>query len=604
MIDREILLKVKKPARYAGGEANMVVKDKPSIDLSVCFCFPDTYEIGMSHLGLQILYGLMNSLPYVWCERAFAPWADMEELLRRRRMPLSALESGDSLARFDVLAFTLQYELTYTNVLNMLDLAGIPVRADERGDEHPLVIAGGPCAANPEPLADFIDLFVIGDGEEVTVELMELFRDMKGAPRRELLKAASKIKGVYVPSLYEISYFEDGRVKEATPLENAPNIIEKRVVTDLDSVFFPDKPLVPNTEIVHERVMLELFRGCIRGCRFCQAGYATRPVRSRSPQKLIGQGIAACKNTGYEDVALTSLSSSDYRPLRELCDGLLDYCEPKRIGLSLPSLRADSFSTELMERVQKVRKSGLTFAPEAGSARLRDVINKNLTEKDLLSACAAAFSGGWNGVKLYFMLGLPTETDQDALEIAELCSKVYQKWRQTVPDRARGVRITASSSFFVPKPHTPFQWEPQDTREEFQRKAALVKGAMRRQITYNWHDPDGSVLEGALARGDRRVGAAIENAWRQGARLDGWGEFLKFGVWRDAFESAGLDMAFYAHRRRELDETLPWSHISLGVNPEHLKEENRRAHMGVPTPDCRTACAGCGANLLGGECGG
>lgn len=602
MIEKDILLNVRKPARYAGGEANMVVKDKLSVDLRVCFCFPDTYEIGMSHLGLQILYGLMNSLPYVWCERAFAPWTDMEELLRRRRLPLCALESGDSLAEFDVLAFTLQYELTYTNILNMLDLAGIPVRAAERGEEHPLVMAGGPCASNPEPLCDFIDLFVVGDGEEVTVELMELFRDMKGTSRKELLKAASRLGGVYVPSLYEVEYFEDGRVREIIPAEGAPKAIEKRVVTKLDSAYFPDKPLVPNTEIVHERVMLELFRGCIRGCRFCQAGYATRPVRSRNPGRLIEQGIAACKSTGYQDVALTSLSSSDYGPLHELCDGLLEYCEPRRIGLSLPSLRADSFSTGLMERVQKVRKSGLTFAPEAGSARLRDVINKNLTEKDLLEACATAFAGGWNGVKLYFMLGLPTETDEDALAIAELCSKVYQKWRQTVADRARGVRITASSSFFVPKPHTPFQWEPQDTKEQFERKAALVKAAMRKQVTYNWHEPDASVLEGALARGDRRIGAVIERAWRSGARLDGWGEMFRFGVWKDAFDSEGLDMAFYTTRRRGLDEVLPWSHISLGVSMEHLKSENLKAHRGEPTPDCRTACAGCGASSFGGEC--
>ncbi len=596
------MLKVRKPARYVGGEVNMVVKDKQAVNVRVAFCFPDTYEIGMSHLGLRILYGLMNEIPDVWCERAFMPWVDMESLLREHKEALPALESGDGLQAFDVLAFTLQYELSYTNVLAMLDLAGIPLRADRRTREHPLVIAGGPCTANPEPMADFIDLFVVGDGEEVMVELIDLIREMKDAPRAELLRAAAGLEGCYVPSLYHVAYHEDATVREITPEPGAPAVVHKRVVRDLDAAYFPDKPLVPNTEIVHERVMLELFRGCIRGCRFCQAGYATRPVRARSVDTLVKQGVENCKNSGYEEIALTSLSTSDFFGLERLCDELLTYCEPRRIGLSLPSLRADSFSTDLMERVQKVRKSGLTFAPEAGTARLRDVINKNLTQDDLMRACKAAFEGGWSGVKLYFMLGLPTETPEDVLGIAELCSEVYQLWRRTVPDRGRGVRITASASCFVPKPHTPFQWEAQETVEAFEQKVAGLKGAMRKQVSYNWHEPETSVLEGAMARGDRRLGAVIERAYRLGARLDGWHEMFKPELWRQAFAEEGLDQAFYAHRKRSFDEVLPWSHISLGVSARHLRRECERAYAEQSTPNCRESCSGCGAAPEGEVC--
>lgn len=573
------------------------MKDLRDVDFRVVFCFPDTYEIGMSHLGLQILYGCMNEKPWMWCERAFAPWTDMEALLRERAAPLTALESGDALNAFDVVAFTLQYELCYTNILNMLELGGLPVRGKDRGEAFPLVIAGGPCALNPEPLAEFIDLFVVGDGEEVILELTALLREHKrlGTDKPAVLRAAAQLEGVYVPSLYEPSYNADGTMADLTPREGAPAVVKRRVLRDLDAAYFPQNPIVPNTEVVHERVMLELFRGCIRGCRFCQAGHATRPVRARSVGTLTGQALESLCNTGFEELSLTSLSTSDYPYLEELCDALLEYCEVRRVGLSLPSLRADSFSRALMERVQKVRKSGLTFAPEAGTARLRDVINKNLTEEDLMNACAAAFSGGWTGVKLYFMLGLPTETDEDVTAIAELAHRVFLLWRRTTEDRTRGVRISASASLFVPKPHTPFQWAPMVAREEFKRRIGLLKASCRKQITLNWHEPETSYWEAVLARGDRRVGEALYYAWSGGARLDGWSEHFRPEVWHAAFEKAGLDPDFYALRERGETERLPWDHIETGVSRRHLWREYEKARAGETTPDCRTACAGCGA---------
>ena len=602
-----ILSRVQKPARYTGGEYNAVVKDRRSVDKRVALCFPDTYEIGMSNLGVRILYGLMNEQEGVWCERVFAPWGDMEAEMRREGLSLYGLESGDPISGFDVIGFSLGYELAYTNVLNMLDLAGLPLRTADRGEESPLIIAGGTCAYNSEPLAPFIDIFCLGEGEDVLLELLELYRRARneGWRRRELLVAAARIPGLYVPSLYEVTYGEDGVVTAVTPTEGAPSVVTKRIVQDFEHSYFPTKTIVPSTEIVHDRVMLEVFRGCIRGCRFCQAGYAYRPVRPRSPQRLLEQGIAACRDSGYQEMTLSSLSTSDYRPLEGLCDGLLDWCEPHKVSLSLPSLRADNFSMGLMERLQHVRKSGLTFAPEAGTQRLRDAINKNVTEEDLLTSCRTAFSGGWSSVKLYFMLGLPTETDEDVLGIAELARKVLQVWRDVTPNRRRGCRITVSTACFVPKPHTAFQWEPQVEREEYLRRVKLLRDNMReKSITYHWHDPETSFLEAVFSRGDRRLADAIEAAWRDGAKFDSWSEYFSLERWLKALAACGLDPAFYANRTRSRDEVLPWSCVSTGVRTEFLWRERELAYQARITPDCRKQCTGCGADKLytGGIC--
>ena len=602
-----ILSRVQKPARYTGGEYNAVVKDRRSVDTRVALCFPDTYEIGMSNLGVRILYGLMNEQEGVWCERVFAPWGDMEAEMRREGLSLYGLESGDPISGFDVIGFSLGYELAYTNVLNMLDLAGLPLRTADRGEESPLIIAGGTCAYNSEPLAPFIDIFCLGEGEDVLLELLELYRRARneGWRRRELLVAAARIPGLYVPSLYEVTYGEDGVVTAVTPTEDAPSVVTKRIVQDFEHSYFPTKTIVPSTEIVHDRVMLEVFRGCIRGCRFCQAGYAYRPVRPRSPQRLLEQGIAACRDSGYQGMTLSSLSTSDYRPLEGLCDGLLDWCEPHKVSLSLPSLRADNFSMGLMERLQHVRKSGLTFAPEAGTQRLRDAINKNVTEEDLLTSCRTAFSGGGSSVKLYFMLGLPTETDEDVLGIAELARKVLQVWRDVTPNRRRGCRITVSTACFVPKPHTAFQWEPQVEREEYLRRVKLLRDNMReKSITYHWHDPETSFLEAVFSRGDRRLADAIEAAWRDGAKFDSWSEYFSLERWLKALAACGLDPAFYANRTRSRDEVLPWSCVSTGVRTEFLWRERELAYQAKITPDCRKQCTGCGADKLytGGVC--
>ena len=602
-----ILPRVQKPARYTGGEYNAVVKDRDRVDTRVALCFPDTYEIGMSNLGVRILYGVMNQLEGVWCERVFAPWGDMEEELRRAGLPLYGLESGDAISDFDIVGFSLGYEMAYTNVLNMLDLAQIPLRSEQREGLSPLIIAGGTCAFNPEPLAPFIDIFSLGEGEDVTVELIELYRKAKEEcwTKSELLLAAARIPGLYVPSLYDVTYHDDGTVAAITPREGAPAVVTKRIVQDLNRSYFPVKTIVPSTEIVHDRVMLEVFRGCIRGCRFCQAGYAYRPVRAKDPELLIRQGIEACRDSGYQEMTLSSLSTSDYRHLERLCDGLLDYCEPNGISLSLPSLRADNFSMGLMERLQRVRKSGLTFAPEAGTQRLRDAINKNVTEEEILTSCRTAFSGGWSGVKLYFMLGLPTETDEDVLGIADLAEKVYQTWRAVTPNPRRGVRITVSTACFVPKPHTAFQWEPQVDMDEYRRRVKLLRDNMRgRSIHYSWHDPDTSFLEAVLARGDRRLADVIEGAWRGGAKMDAWSEYFNLSRWLEAFEARGVDPAFYANRPRARDEVLPWSVTSTGVSPSFLWRERERAYEARITPDCRKQCTGCGADKLypGGKC--
>ena len=604
MIDAKlerILLRVQKPARYTGGEYNEIIKDKANVDVRFAMCFPDTYEIGMSNLGLRILYGSMNEAEGVWCERAFAPWGDMEEEMRKADIPLYALESGDCLKKFDFVGFSLGYEMAYTNVLNMLDLAHIPLHSDQRGEDDPIIVAGGTCVYNGEPLADFIDIFSLGEGEDVTLEMIDLYRKGKqeGWSRAEFLQNAAQVPGLYVPSLYEVTYHEDGTVQSITPTHGAPERIRKRIVADLDKSYFPVKTIIPSTDIVHDRVMLEVFRGCIRGCRFCQAGYCYRPVRPRSVDLLVKQGIESCKDSGYQEMTLSSLSTSDYRPLTELCDGLLEYCDPRNININLPSLRADGFSMSIMQRLQRVRKTSITFAPEAGTQRMRDTINKNVKEEDLLQSCRTAFEGGCNAVKLYFMLGLPTETDEDVIGIARLAEKVYWTWKSYAVNKSRGLRITVSTSFFVPKPFTPFQWEAQITREEYHRRVDLLRNSIKnKSIQYNWHEMETSYIEAVLARGDRRLGKLLETVWRKGARLDSWSEYFDFERWMEAFAETGIDPDFYALRERSKDELLPWSMIDIGVHPAYLWREREQAYRSVITPDCRVKCMGCGANCL------
>ena len=596
-----ILPKVQKPARYTGGEYNQILKDKSTVDLRVAFCFPDTYEIGMSNLGMKILYQTMNSLPYVWCERVFAPWSDMFDEMKRASIPLYALESGDALDRFDVLAFSVGYEMAYTTVLDMLDMAGLPVRSSDRPDLLPLVFMGGSAGVNPEPMAPFMDLFVIGEGEEMNNELLALLRRAKeeGWSKQRFLESAAQIGGVYVPSLYEVSYHDDGTIRSISPLSGAPQQVKKRIIQDLDAVPFPTNPIVPSTEVVQDRVNLELFRGCVRGCRFCQAGYIYRPIRAKKPETLIRQGIETLRNTGYEDMTLLSLSSSDYRHLGTVCDGLLEFCEPRSIGVSLPSLRADNFSMELMEKLQRVRKSGLTFAVEGGSQRLRDAINKNVTEEDLLNTCRIAFEGGWNTVKLYYMLGLPTETDEDIIGIAEMADRVLHCWRQYSKVKSRGVRITISTSCFIPKPHSPFQWEAQISPEEYLRRVNLLRASIKaRNVVYNWHDAETSFIEAALSRGDRKVADVVEAVWRKGGRLEAWSDFFSYDRWISSFAEADLDPAFYASRERSTDEVLPWDMINVGVRKQHLIREREKAYSAELSPDCRHACSACGAAAL------
>ena len=604
----KLLQRVQKPGRYTGGELNSVVKDKNSVSLRYAFCFPDVYEIGMSHLGIKILYSLLNNREDIWCERVFAPWVDMEDEMRKNNVPLFALESGDNVKDFDMIGFTLQYEMSYTNILNMLDLAGLPIRSKDRKDLTPIVVAGGPCACNPEPVADFIDLFSLGDGEDITLEIADLliYHKKKGSSKEEFLRDAGKIEGVYVPAFYNVEYNEDNTIKSVTPtVPEAKETVKKRVVPDMDKAFYPDRFVVPSIEVVFDRVMGELFRGCIRGCRFCQAGFIYRPIREKSADTVNEQCRALCESSGYDEISLSSLSTSDYTHLEELLPKIFDWALPKKINVALPSLRVDNFSDELMKQIQQVRRSGLTFAAEAGTQRLRDAINKNVTEESVLKTSVKAFDGGWTAVKLYFMLGLPTETMEDVEGIADLSQKVVDAFYNN-PNRQKGKSVTVSISVasFVPKPFTPFQWEPQDTMEMLKTKQEHLKASIKsRKITASCHEADMSFMEAVLARGDRRLSALLEALHNKGCRFDSWDEFFSLEKWLETFKECGLDPAFYANRRREYSEILPWDMFDFGIRKSFLQKENEKAKRSETTSNCREKCSACGADRLwGGKC--
>lgn len=606
-ISDDILCKVEKPARYIGGEINSYDKDKNSVDIRYAFCFPDVYEVAMSHLGTKILYYVMNEREDTYCERCFAPWPDMEKALRENNIPLGTLETKDSLKEFDILGFTLQYEMSYTNILNMLDMCDIPLRASERGEEYPIVMMGGPCAYNPEPLYDIADAFVLGEGEEVTNEILDVYKAMKGKPKAEYLRAISKIQGVYVPSLYDVTYNEDGTIKAMTPkFEDVPKTVKKRILVDFDANRFPDKFIVPYTEIIHDRIVIETARGCTKGCRFCQAGMIYRPVREKTTDRLMEEIDVLLKNTGYEEISLSSLSICDYSNIQNLIMSLIEKYGEEKIGVSIPSLRIDSFSVDLIKEIQKVRKTGLTFAPEAGTQRMRDIINKGVTEEDLMRATKSAFESGWSTIKLYFVIGLPYETIEDVIGIADLAQKVVDEYFN-VPKhiRKRGLRVTVSTSILVPKPFTPFQWAPMNQMPEVKEKISALRNSIKsKAINYNWHESPLSYLEAVFARGDRRLCDVLIRAFEKGARFDGWNEYFNYETWQEALEECKVDGDFYAYRERSYEEILPWDFIDIGVSKRYLISENEKAKELILTPDCREKCTGCGINasFKEGEC--
>ena len=607
-IDDKILMSVEKPSRYTGGEWNSIIKEPSEVKIRFAFCFPDVYEVGMSNLGMKILYHLLNEREDTYCERVFAPWIDMEDRMRKNNIPLFALETKDELAKFDFIGFTLQYEMSYSNIVNMINLAGLPIKRDERGKTHPFICAGGPCAFNPEPLADIVDFFVLGEGEEVINEIMDVYagwKDCEGE-RDAFLRSLAKISGVYVPSLYNVEYNSDGTLKTFEPVDKTvPAKIRKRIIKDLDKVSYPDKVVVPYNQIVHDRIMLELFRGCIRGCRFCQAGYIYRPVREKSVERLTKLAEDLVNSTGYEEISLASLSTSDFTQFEELTNKIFEMSEGKKVNLSLPSLRIDSVSLSILEKAQKVRKSGLTLAPEAGSQRLRDVINKGINRENIIDSVSLAFKLGWSSVKLYFMMGLPTETYEDLDGIAELAFAIVDEYYK-IPkqERSKGLNVTVSVSNFVPKPFTPFQWEGQDTIETLIEKQKYLKEKLKnKNITFNWHEAKLSQLEAIFSRGDRRLGDVLIKGWEKGCKFDGWNEYFNFETWMEAFKDVGVDPGFYANRKRTLDEILPWKTIDIGVSESFFKNELQKALEGETTPNCRKSCAGCGAaSFEGGIC--
>ena len=606
----EILLKISQPARYIGGEVNMVKKDPSKVAVRFAMCFPDVYEIGMSHLGIQILYDMFNRRDDVYCERVYSPWMDLDPIMREQKIPLFAVESQDPIKNFDFLGITIQYEMCYTNILQVLELSQIPLHAEDRTEEDPIVIGGGPCTYNPEPIAPFFDLFYMGEGEVVYYDLIDRYKEIKarGGSRKEFLEQAAQIPGIYVPGFYDVTYKEDGTIEAMTPNNpHAPQTVSKQLVMDMSDTWYPEKPVVPYLRATQDRVVLEIMRGCIRGCRFCQAGMVYRPVRERSLEELKRLARTMLKSTGHEEISLSSLSSSDYTKLEGIVNFLIDEFDGKGVNVSLPSLRIDAFSLDVMSKVQDVKKSSLTFAPEAGSQRLRNVINKGLTEENILNGSAEAFKGGWNRVKLYFMLGLPTETVEDMQGIAELSEKVAEVYYDTVPKEQRHgkVQVTASTSFFVPKPFTPFQWAPMCTKEQFLERASIVNHRMKemlnkKSLRYNWHEADVTVLEGVLARGDRKVAAVIEEAYRNGAIYDSWSEYFNNDIWMKAFETCGVDIDFYTTRERSLDEVFPWDFIDAGVTKDFLKREWANAQAETVTPNCRMRCSGCGVRKYGG----